>query len=129
MPMRVHARREDETWRMALHQECCQNIDLGKERPADGPWSLDTSVLSDSSRHASAFSADVLQRIIWARTANERLEARLSSLRAGRLPWPDTSAAQLRARCSRRSPRSRSSCDPNWPPTVEAGQVRVCDAV
>ncbi len=74
---------EDEAWWKALHHECWLNINLDKEQPADGLWSFDTRVLRDSTAHAAAFSEIVLQRIIWARTANEKLEAGLSSLREG----------------------------------------------
>jgi hypothetical protein len=76
------SRREDETWRLALHVECRLNISLGQEHPG-GLWSFDTGVLRDCTAHASAFSAEVLQRIIWARTADEQLEAMLATLRAG----------------------------------------------
>ncbi len=72
---------EDEAWRKALHHECWLNINLDKERPADGLWSFDTRVLRDCTAHAAAFPEAVLQRIIWARTANEQLEAALGHLR------------------------------------------------
>jgi hypothetical protein len=71
----------DEAWRKALHHECWLNINLDKELQADGLWSFDTRVLRDCTAHAAAFPEAVLQRIIWARTANEQLEAALSHLR------------------------------------------------
>ena len=78
---RQERQQEDEAWRKALHHECWLNINLDKELPADGLWSFDTRVLRDSTAHATAFTGAVLQRIIWARTANEQLEAALGRLR------------------------------------------------
>ncbi len=75
------AGREDEAWQKALHQECLLNINLDKEQPPDDLWSFDTGVLRDCPAHAAAFSEMVLQRIIWARTANEKLEVALAYLR------------------------------------------------
>jgi hypothetical protein len=66
--------REDEAWRTALHQECLQNIHLHQENPGS-VLLLDTRVLRDSTAHAAAFPSEILQRIIWARTANEQFEA------------------------------------------------------
>jgi len=85
------ADREDAAWRKALHQECLQNINLGQE-PPDGYWSFDTRVLSECSAHASAFSAAVLPRIIWARTASEKLEITLGHLRSGPALATDTAS-------------------------------------
>jgi hypothetical protein len=70
-------------WRLALHQECLQNINLNRELPGEGRWSFQTRVLRDCSSHARAFSPTVLQRVIWAVTANEQLEAVLYSIRDG----------------------------------------------
>jgi hypothetical protein len=64
------------------------NLNLGKEQPPEGLWSFDTRVLAECSVHAAAFPPVVLQRIIWARTANEQLEASLGSLRDGRFVEP-----------------------------------------
>ena len=72
------AQREDEAWRKALHVECLLNIQLSKDLHASGLWSFDTRVLRDSSSHAAAVDQTLLQRIIWARAANENLR-RLSA--------------------------------------------------
>ncbi len=66
--------REDETWRVALHQECLLNIRLEDDNAASLIL-LETSVLRASTAHARAFPAEVLQRIIWARSKNEQFEA------------------------------------------------------
>ncbi len=75
------ASREDAAWRKALHRECLQNINLNQDLGAEELWSFDTRVLRDCPTHAGAFSPTVLQRIIWARTANEQLEVALDHLR------------------------------------------------
>jgi hypothetical protein len=93
----------DEAWRKALHHECWLNINLDKEQPADGPWSFDTRVLRDCTAHAAAFPQAVLQRIIWARTANEQLETALGHLRNDLAPLPsDLAAWKLEVREHRR---------------------------
>ena len=50
-------------WRMALWQECFQNIHLDTELSPVGLWTYKTSILPRSTRHASAFTAAVLQRV------------------------------------------------------------------
>jgi hypothetical protein len=75
------AERDSQAWRLALHRECLQNIDLSKELSEQGLWSFQTRVLRDCPSHAGAFSATVLQHVIWAVTADEQLEAVLNSMR------------------------------------------------
>jgi hypothetical protein len=87
-------RSEEESWRRALHTECWQNINMQTEQPADGLWSLDTRVLSDSVAHASAFPDEVLQRIIWARTAVAQFDSVVESARRTNLPTEVTAARQ-----------------------------------
>ncbi|HUZ24344.1 MAG TPA: hypothetical protein VMV07_11345 [Streptosporangiaceae bacterium] len=98
------AHRAEAAWRKALHYECWQNIDLAKEQPPDGLWSFDTQILRDSAAHAAGFSDGVLQRIIWARTANGKLESALAQIRAG-TGFPEDAATlktvvEMRARVS-----------------------------
>ena len=64
--------REYHAWRRALRQECLHNIAFNHELAAGNLGSFDTRVLHECSAHAAAFSGEVLQRVIWARTANEK---------------------------------------------------------
>ena len=69
-------------WRTALHYECQLNINLNKERADDKqPWTFDTSVLSESLSHAAAFTAEELQRIVWARTHAQQMHDAADELR------------------------------------------------
>jgi hypothetical protein len=65
---------DNQAWRNALHYELLLNINLDTKRDAEQVWSFDTRVLRDSLTHAAAFSAEVLQRIIWARTLSEQMD-------------------------------------------------------
>ena len=65
---------------MALWQECFQNIHLDTELSPVGLWTYETSILREAPRHASAFTATVLQRVVWARTANEKLERSIAEI-------------------------------------------------
>lgn len=71
---------EHNDWRMALWQECYQNIHLDTELSPVGLWTYETSILREALRHASAFTATVLQRVVWARTANEKLEQSIADI-------------------------------------------------
>jgi hypothetical protein len=75
-------RHEHEVRRSALRHECELNLNMETEQPADELWSYETTVLHESSVHAGAFSPTVLQRIIWVRVANNKLEAKLTHLRS-----------------------------------------------
>lgn len=66
--------REELAWRKALHHECLLNIHRAANAQASETWTFDTRVLRETSAHAAAFDETVLQRIIWARSANEELE-------------------------------------------------------
>jgi hypothetical protein len=77
--------RENEAWRVALRHECELNAKLEMDQSPDDLWSYETRMLRESSAHAGAFTSEVLQRIVWARSANGRLEALLVRLRDNEL--------------------------------------------
>ncbi len=65
---------------MALWQECFQNIHLDAELSPVDLWTYEMSLLREAPRHAPAFTATVLQRVVWARTANEKLEQSIQEI-------------------------------------------------
>jgi len=102
------ARREEERWRRALHHECWQNINLQAEQQQDGRgdalgWQPDTRVLDECSAHATAFTPEVFQRIIWARTAVAQFKAALESARQGDMSPEQTAAGRDAIKYRRRA--------------------------
>src|ERR1700735_523654 len=73
-----------DAWRKALRYECRLNLSLDKERDAEQAWSFDTRVLRDSFNHVGAFSEEVMQRIIWARTLSEQMDDAIANYQRDR---------------------------------------------
>ncbi len=75
-------RRQEDGWRRALHFECYQNIKLSDIKPGtEAFWEFNTSVLEESIQHASAFTDEILERVIRVTSANRHLNALLGQFR------------------------------------------------
>ena len=86
---KLRADQEDATWREALLRECELNLTRSTDLSLDDLyWSFDSQVLSESLLHSSAFTADALQRIIWIRQHNDKVEATLAFARERRAGQP-----------------------------------------